>query len=223
MIYAFLIALQFLYIPFPNGLDWAVGWNVQSITIAALCGVIWHRGGHSAVAVLGLYSALTAILQWFGVTLESWFVLAAVISGMFALWSVKQIALIQIKSDPITETNYMYGLAPVHNIFGRLNILRPSVFIEYGGRVVRAGDDIYLVHRGKFKKHKISSLDEEKLDLYKWVDTGVKINPKDSLDLDNKLKDKFDILTNDCSSLRVSRSLGYTLLYRFCSKVLDYG
>lgn len=215
MIYAVLIALQFMFLAFPVDMAWAIGWNVQSITIAALCGVIWHRGGHSAVAVLGLYSALTAILQWFGVTLESWFVLAAVISGMFALWSIKQVALMQIKSDPITETNYMYGLAPVHNNYGRFNILRPFVIAEYGGQAVRAGEHIYIAHRGKFKRVHLSELDNTKLDLYKWVDTGIEINNKDSKKLDDLLNDDFNVLYYNCSRLNVGVSLTYIMIIRF--------
>lgn len=223
MIYLVLIAAQFAFNLAPPDIAWSVGWNMHNITIAVLSAILWMNTRNSLTAILSMFCAVAAIGQWFGLTLDAHYNLAFVLSLFFLIWAVKQAIIPRLKSDPISHETYMYGLGPVDSLSGMINVLRPRTWAEYGSRVVRAGDDIYLCHRGSFKKKKIADLSKSKLELYTWVDTNVKINQKDSSILDNKLNERFIILTNDCSSLRVSRSLGYTLVKRFLDKVLRYG
>lgn len=212
MIYIVLIAAQFVFYAFPPDLAWAVGWNVQSMTIAALSAVIWHKGGNSSVAVLGLFSAITAICQWFGITLESHYAVAWAISALFAVWAVKQVALINVKPDKFTDKRYMYGISGVDRLWQRLNVLRPKTIGNYGGQIIIAGDKVFFAHRGIFKSLPLEKFDVSK---HKLVDSGVLLNEETTKKLEYKVGKSFIPIIRDCSSLNVGPKLGYILLRRF--------
>lgn len=223
MIYIALIIALFLHNLAPMDVAWAIGWNVQNIVIAVLSAILWHKHNNSVCAVLSLFCGISAVTQWFGVNLSGHYMLLISVGALFVVWGIKQATIFKLESDPISTDTYMYGLSPVDNIPAKINVLRPSVWAEYGSRVIRAGDYVYFVHRGKFKKSPIADLSKTNLKLYTWIDSGVKLNPSDSSVLDNKLKERFIIFVNDCSSLHVSRSLGYILLSRFLNKVCRNG
>lgn len=223
-----LIALFFAHMAIPeNEMQWAVGWGAKNLIISALCFMVWRNELNprcqSAVAVLGVVSIVSVCLQAAGITLDLYEHALTILACLFSLWVVKQYLLMTPPNDHVPDDEYVYALAPVRNTMSRLNILSPSNIVEYGGRVLIAGDHVYCVHRNKFKKIKLSETNHAQLELYKKVRSGVKLNQKDSARLDQKLSEKVIIGYNDCSTLTVGAPLGYILLKRKLSKVFRHG
>lgn len=147
------------------------------------------------------------ILSVAGYTIEHDKVIEASLAIGLFLWCSKQLLLYRFKTENLGNDTYYYGLAKAKGALGILNILNPFTLAEYGGRIVIANDDVYMVHKGIFRKIKRQALDKTKLSEFVFVDTGVRINSEDTARLDNFIGDKMIPFIHDCSAMQVKVSI----------------
>ena len=200
------------------GLSWAVGWNIQVLVISFMSFVCWSgvrttdQVARSVYLLICVYMSLSAIMQWVGIYLETEYipVLLFAVSGF--IWGLKQFLITKAVSDPISYDNYCYGLARVtEKKMTMLNLLRLGTIGLYGGRVVIAGSDVYLIHKGKFKKFDLKHIDISNITI---IDTGQKFDDTITSCLNKKLGKRAIPLIRDCASLNCGPSLGYLLVRR---------
>lgn len=218
LIMGVLMFFQFAHYFFED--QWFAAWILHDLSIVCLCAIAWpnvkNGNAQAMVAVLGVYVAISCILNLSGIYLDDnfWIILLSFI--VFCVWLAKSSILIRPESDEFSETTYMYALAPVRNHMQAGNVLRFGTCAMYGGRLLVAGDHTYLVHKGRFSKKKTEILD---FDGYAFVDTGIDINKEDDSILTKRVGEKAIPIINDCSTLSLDKTLGYCLLERAINRV----
>lgn len=145
-----------------------------------------------------------------GVTLADDLPLYAPLVAMFALWAIKTSLLRRLKSEPLDKTRYMYALSPISGPGGVVNILRPTALAVFGGRAVIAGDYIYCVHKGVFKKLRLSLVD---IRGYTLINSNEALNASTTARLDSIVGSQCIPLVYDCAQLRSNFRLE-TVLFR---------
>jgi hypothetical protein len=152
----------------------------------------------------------------------------AVLESCFLLfWIGKQLLITKPQSDKYNPENYCYILSPITNHYTIGNIVRPEVLGIYGGRVLIAKEDVYLIRDGYFQKTTLTKLRKTKLrkaanlDNCVLIDSGVKINKKQTQKMDFLVGQKAQILVKDCHSLSSGKSLGILLIKRQFLKYIN--
>lgn len=131
--------------------------------------------------------------------------------GILLFWLAKQSLQKRPKEDPFNANNYMIGLCPTNLLVSRLNMLRPLVFAQFGGRSIYANGYIYRVSKGEFVKKKIEF---SKLSGYCWIDSKLPIDKKTNQYLDSYEGQEIVPILKDCSRLRLRQPLHVILIKR---------
>ncbi len=130
-------------------------------------------------------------------------------------WIFKQVFITRPKSDPFNKENYCILLAPVKDNMTMGNALRPSTWGLYGGRILIADKDAWLVYQNEFAKKKLATVKKAAtFKNYVLIDTGMKINEKQNEKLDNLVGDEATALFHDCAKLNGGNSLAMLLIRR---------
>lgn len=218
MIYAGLLSLLFAHYFMPTiEIAWYVGWAANMIVMSSLAFMAWlvikpkNPGERSVLMLICFYCLIGFACQVFDTYLSHYITLGLMTIMSAFFWTIKQLLLIRYKGDKLTQDTYCYALAPIKNRWGALNILRPFVIGEYGGRLLIAGEHTYMFHRGVMKKVPTKHV---KMENYVIVDTGKFIDPETNARLDKRIGQKIILCLRDCSTLDCGVSLTSLLFKR---------